>query len=669
QPWWKANFFVREPVLFGTWDGVFTSCMLNIFGVIIFLRTGWVVGNAGVGLSLLIIVITLLVALAPVLSSIGVCERCHVGSGGVYFLLSHVLGQRAGGAISLLYAFGQAVSVSLFCAGLGESLAQTAHWDSAWAVRVIGLLTALAILLVVLAGVKWVVKLQLLLLAILMLSVLDFVIGTFAHTDIAAGFTGYKTENMEKNAAPQFGAKQNFFTVFGVFFPSATGVLSGINMSGDLKDPSSNIPAGTLAALGFRWVGLLYILFAVLLGAVCTREALLTDYMIASKVSLVGVLFLFGLYVSSLSSCLGAQYGAPRVLQVISQDNVVPIIKPLGKERGANKEPYVASIFVAVIAMLFILIGNLNALAPIVTMPFLVTYASIDYAYFKLAMSYDLKQKQKLLDAGCRQQRDSETKSESSPTTKLRSDDGFSKKCIVFLLPVDATEKDDSLEKENVEKDGVPGQEKGAITVDMGSKDHGDEDGTLKPATYDDSDTTKLLGDDAEKGTKQTDKAKRQGEIKRGEQGLLFYYTKQKSYSEEQHINWEIEKQPSSYYSDLCNRWVSLAGAIASLLIMFLIHWGYALANISVTLLVYIYIGQANPSLPKGIAADFSFVRWVQSLAERITRRKPAQQQMVIPPGGIPYGVSTYQLTEDNADFAYRDRRHQSSVITDLAPQ
>ena len=48
------------------------------------------------------------------------------------------------------------------------------------------------------------------------------------------------------------------------------------------------------------------------------------------QVSLVGVLFLFGLYVSSLSSCLGAQYGAPRILQCISKENIIPLIKPLG---------------------------------------------------------------------------------------------------------------------------------------------------------------------------------------------------------------------------------------------------------------------------------------------------------------------------------------------------
>ena len=67
-------------------------------------------------------------------------------------------------------------------------MAETTGWDNAWAVRVIGLITSLVLLFVVLAGVKWVVKLQLLLLAILMLSVLDFLVGTFAHTDYGKSF-------------------------------------------------------------------------------------------------------------------------------------------------------------------------------------------------------------------------------------------------------------------------------------------------------------------------------------------------------------------------------------------------------------------------------------------------------------------------------------------------
>ncbi|KFM62983.1 Solute carrier family 12 member 8, partial [Stegodyphus mimosarum] len=94
KPWWKTNFFLSEPVLFGVWDGVFTSCMINLFSVIIFLRVGWIVGNAGVGPSIGIVCITVLIGTTTVLSGIGICERCHLESGGVHFLLSHIFGAR-----------------------------------------------------------------------------------------------------------------------------------------------------------------------------------------------------------------------------------------------------------------------------------------------------------------------------------------------------------------------------------------------------------------------------------------------------------------------------------------------------------------------------------------------------------------------------------------------
>lgn len=144
QPWWKSNFFISQPVLFGTWDGVFTSCLINIFGVIVFLRSGWIVGQAGIINAVFIVVATgmsfaqrstittsyhidpsnevifysigtftnllfstVSVVLTSVMSAVGICERCRMESGGVYFLLAHVLGSRFGGAIGLLYVFGQ----------------------------------------------------------------------------------------------------------------------------------------------------------------------------------------------------------------------------------------------------------------------------------------------------------------------------------------------------------------------------------------------------------------------------------------------------------------------------------------------------------------------------------------------------------------------------------
>ncbi|XP_046593252.1 solute carrier family 12 member 8-like isoform X1 [Neodiprion lecontei] len=330
DPWWKSNFFISQPVLFGTWDGVFTSCLINIFGVIVFLRSGWIVGQAGVLNAVLIILSTVCVALVSVLSAVGICERCRVESGGVYFLLSHVLGSRFGGSIGLLYCFGQAVGCALNVLGFGESMAGLVGLESTWAQR--GFASAAVILLSVinLAGVKWVIKLQFILLLILLLAGLDFMVGSFVHVNIEAGFEGWLSGNLRNNTLPDYQDGYSWFTVFGVFFPTVTGVLAGINMSGDLRHPSTDIPNGTLSALGTGTV--LYLCFSLFLGATCTRETLRNDFMIASTVSLISVLLLAGLYVSSFSSCLGAMYGTPRVLQSIASQNVIPGINCL--QRG-----------------------------------------------------------------------------------------------------------------------------------------------------------------------------------------------------------------------------------------------------------------------------------------------------------------------------------------------
>lgn len=129
------------------------------------------------------------------------------------------------------------------------------------------------------------------------------------------------------------------------------------------------------------------------LGGTCDRATLLTDYMIAVRVSAFQFLLLAGIYVSSISSCLGAMYGTPRVLQSIALENVIPAIGILGKGRGPNKVPLYAMGVVATVTIFFIIVGDINFLAPIVTMPFLLTYACIDYSYFALAQTFDIQTK------------------------------------------------------------------------------------------------------------------------------------------------------------------------------------------------------------------------------------------------------------------------------------
>ncbi|VVD02122.1 unnamed protein product [Leptidea sinapis] len=154
-PWWKSNFFISQPVLFGTWDGVFTSCLINIFGVIVFLRSGWMVGQAGLVNAVLIVIFTVFVALISVLSAVGICERCRIESGGVYFLLAHTLGSRLGGSLGIIYCFGQAVGCALNVFGFGESMASLVGTDNTWAARGFAVSAVILLGTINIAGVKW----------------------------------------------------------------------------------------------------------------------------------------------------------------------------------------------------------------------------------------------------------------------------------------------------------------------------------------------------------------------------------------------------------------------------------------------------------------------------------------------------------------------------------
>ncbi|XP_072541155.1 solute carrier family 12 member 8 isoform X2 [Salminus brasiliensis] len=679
QPWWKVKLFVWEPVLFGTWDGVFTTCMINIFGVVLFLRTGWLVGNTGVLLGMLLVSLVVQVALVTVMSGIGVCERCSVGSGGVYSMISTVLGGRVGGTVGLLYVFGQCVAGAMYITGFAESIAEVLTVQSVWAVRGISVAVLLALLGINLAGVKWIIRLQLILLAILAVSTLDFIIGTFSHLDPEHGFIGYSEEVLGKNTLPDYTAGETFFTVFGVFFPAATGVMAGFNMSSDLQKPDHNIPVGTLAAIFTSWF--LYLVFVFLLGAICTRDALRYDFLIAEKVSLVGFLFLLGLYVSSLASCMGGLYGAPRVLQCIAQERVIPVFAFLGQGKGPNKTPVAAICLTSLISMAFIFIGQVNILAPIVTINFMLTYSIIDYSYFCVAKSYELQAKERrpLLERpGSRKPLVMSSHPCYGSNGAMRNPSNgtlleFTKDMNqIFPLPnADSTEEEKApspAAKAWGRKAKVPAKEtlSSSFGLDLNSNSplekEKDEKQLEQSIGLDDETSSQIGLMESESG----------GERKRFlpthdpiELDQLPRELTEKNDSQPKLEGSEIRPIPNSFYARFCNHWVALIGALCSLVIMFVIQWVYALVNISVALLLFLYIGKASPGLPTGAAARFSFFQWIKSFVSNLGRQKhELQGQIVVTPSLSEVGMETKQLTEENADFAFRDRYHHSSIIT-----
>ncbi|XP_029936147.1 solute carrier family 12 member 8 [Myripristis murdjan] len=691
QPWWKVQLFVWEPVLFGTWDGVFTTCMINIFGVVLFLRTGYLVGNTGVLLGIVLVSAVVLVALVTVMSGIGVCERCGVGSGGVYSMISTVLGGRVGGTVGLLYVFGQCVAGAMYITGFSESVAELLGLQSQWAVRGMSAAVLLALLGINLAGVKWIIRLQLLLLVVLAVSTLDFVIGTFTHLDPEHGFVGYSAELLGRNTMPDYSPGENFFTVFGVFFPAATGVMAGFNMSSDLQRPEHNIPVGTLAAVFTSWF--LYLVFVFLLGAICTREALRYDFLIAEKVSLVGFLFLLGLYISSLASCMGGLYGAPRILQCIAQERVVPALAFLGKGRGPNRTPVAAICLTSLLTMAFIFIGQVNTLAPIVTINFMLTYSVIDYSYFSVAMTSQLQSKERsdgLLLA--RRSRRRPTRQSSRPLLDVphhgygsggTATQGkgtlleFTKDMDRIFPPVpngdaraekispsSSSSSQEQSDRCRSRKAKVPAKQMlmDSFGLDLNSNvfpgDAGQEAGSAPP---------------------EEEAAGRCGPEEQGPVGGGDPPVKSPTHiqldppaeppsqtrdTKPEHQSLEIKPMPDSFYAGFCNHWVALVGGLCSILIMFVIQWVYALANIVVAVLLFFYIGKTSPGLPTGIAARFSFFTWLKSTLSSIGRRGASpRDQIVLTPSLSAVGMETKQLTEENADFASRHRCHQSYYI------
>ncbi|VDM21172.1 unnamed protein product [Wuchereria bancrofti] len=188
--------------------------------------------------------------------------------------------------------------------------------------------------------------------------------------------------------------RQNFFTVFGVFFANFLGVLAGVNMSDDLRNPQLSIPVGELSAVSVS--SMVILSFILLLGSLVNRAYLICDTLIAEKLSFTGFLYLTGLYVSSLSSTVGTLLGTPRVVQSIASEGIIPLLNPLAIGQGANKSPLRASLAMMLIAIIFVLFDDLNQLAILSTMPFLITYAFVNYSYVSLAMSYDLQNVNKL---------------------------------------------------------------------------------------------------------------------------------------------------------------------------------------------------------------------------------------------------------------------------------
>jgi len=359
---------------FGAFAGVFTPSILTILGVIMYLRLGWVVGQAGLVAAIVIIIVAHVISITTGLSITAISTDKKIKAGGIYYMLSRSLGLPMGGAIGITLFVGTALSISLYLVGFTESV---------FAIEVIRnflgiegdindirlIASIVLILLVILAFISTslAIKTQFFILGAIALSLFSIFFGIFSTIEI---------QTIEVSRLP-FTEHVPFETIFAIFFPAVTGFTAGVAMSGDLKDPKKSIPIGTLGAI---FVGLVvYIVLTIAFAYFVDRDLLLNDTNFLTKIAWFSPLVIAGIWGATLSSALGGILGGPRILQAVASDKILPRIFARGQ--GVNNEPRNALILTFLIAEGGILIGELNAIAEVVSMFYISAYGFINLSF------------------------------------------------------------------------------------------------------------------------------------------------------------------------------------------------------------------------------------------------------------------------------------------------
>ena len=355
---------------FGTFLGVYTPSVLTILGLIMYLRFGWVLGNVGLPLTILIVLLASSVTAITALSASAIATNMRVGVGGEYYMIAHSLGLEFGGAIGIPLFLCRTLSITFYSYGFAESIVSLlpADWgpSPARTVQLIAALTVVGVTAVSGKSAGLALRMQIPIMLAVGLSLVALIIGVVSGSPRAPELVAtYRT------------APEGFWFVFAVFFPAVTGFTAGIGLSGDLKDPRRSIPIGTLAAVGTG--AAVYLLVPVLLSLTGRVEfsSLAQPGLVAwTGVAVLGAWLVYpGMWGAILSSGFGSALGGPRVLQALAKDGLAPHFLSRVSVTG---QPVIATWASAIIALGAVALGGLNDVARFVTILFLTLYVAIN---------------------------------------------------------------------------------------------------------------------------------------------------------------------------------------------------------------------------------------------------------------------------------------------------
>ncbi len=352
---------------------VFFTAISTILGAILFLRFGMAVGNLGFWGALGIIFLGHLITIPTALAISEIATNTRVEGGGEYFIISRSFGLNIGATIGLALYLSQAVSVAFYVIAFTEAFEPLFTWvHESYGIllprQAISVPSLLILAFIILKkGSDMGLKTLYIVVTILFLSLVMFFIG--------------KTEYAQSGNLSNFVFRNqdNFFVWFAICFPAFTGMTAGVGLSGDLEDPKKAIPKGTMWGTVIGMVIYVFIVYKFSISV--DEETLTTSQLAMTNVALLGGLVIpLGLGASTISSAIGSILVAPRTIQALATDKSFPgrkINQWLKKGVGNNNEPYNATLITILIAMVFVVIGEVDFVAQIISMFFMITYGSL----------------------------------------------------------------------------------------------------------------------------------------------------------------------------------------------------------------------------------------------------------------------------------------------------
>ncbi|EAT89004.2 hypothetical protein SNOG_03799 [Parastagonospora nodorum SN15] len=361
----------------GTFAGVFVPVTLNVLSILMFLRFGFILGQAGLIGMMGMLMACYAINLLTTMSISAIATNGTVRGGGAYYLISRSLGPEFGGAIGIVFYLGTVFSTSLNAVGLvdclmvnfgeregamGQWVPQSYWFQFLWATIVLAICT-----LVCLAGSGLFARASNGLLIALLVAIAIW----------TPSVTIYFL-TLPKALLAALSRDMRAFKISLAFC-----FLQREEFLRDLKHPSKAIPKGTLYGLGLTF--LLYTMVIFALAASISRETFYKNTNVIQLTNISGIIILLGELATSLFSVLMGVIGSAKLLQALARDHLIPGLSIFGQGTKKADEPIFAVCITYMIAQVT-MFADINQIASFITMTYLMTFLVTNLACFLLKL-------------------------------------------------------------------------------------------------------------------------------------------------------------------------------------------------------------------------------------------------------------------------------------------